>query len=62
VWEISSVPDAVSGLAEIAPIPLTLDTLVVGGLNGLARLTSSPDSTFALSLTADTTELHPWIR
>jgi hypothetical protein len=62
VWEIGSVPDSVSGLAEIAPISLTFDTLVVGGLNGLTRLTSSPDSTLTLSLTADTTELHPWVR
>ena len=61
VWEISSVPDAVSGLAEIAHIPLTFDTLIVGKLNGLTRLTSSPDSTFALSLTALTTELRPWV-
>jgi hypothetical protein len=62
VWEIGSVPDPVSGLAEIAPIALTLDTLVVGGLNGLSRLPSLQDSTLTLSLTADTTKLHPWIR
>ena len=36
LWKMSSVPDPVSGLAEMAMIPLVVDPSIQGGLNGLA--------------------------
>ena len=61
LWEIDPVPDPTSGLAEIALIPLTFDTLIVGSLNGLESAPSGGGGTLTLSLSADTTILHPWI-
>jgi hypothetical protein len=60
IWEITSTPDPSSGLAEIAVIPLTVDTLIVGNINGLEA--GSAQGSPTLTLTADTTELHPWIQ
>jgi hypothetical protein len=43
LWEISSVPDPVSGFAEIALIPLTFDPLIVGHVNGLESSLDAED-------------------
>jgi hypothetical protein len=62
VYEVSSVPDSSSGLAEIAVIPLAVDSAITGPLVGLEAGSPPSQDTLVLSLTADTTELHPWIR
>jgi hypothetical protein len=60
LWEIDPTPDSL-GVVPIQLIPLTFDTLIVGNLNGLEEIVSAQDP-LVLSLTADTTALHPWIR
>lgn len=44
LFEVSSTPDSVSGLAEIQPIPLAFDTAVAGVLTGLEAGVEPPPS------------------
>ena len=48
LWEIGSVPDPVSGLAEIAVIPLAPNAAIAGKLNGLARIGGGVDPVVAI--------------
>lgn len=55
IWEITSDPDPISGLAEIAVIPLPTDSLIVGNLNGF----EAPPGAEELLVAVDCDNLEP---
>ncbi|MGD2046885.1 MAG: hypothetical protein PVH96_11720 [Gemmatimonadota bacterium] len=58
LWEIDPTLDSL-GRAPVGLISLAYGSEIVGHLNGLTR--AAPPA-YSLTLTADTTELHPWVR
>jgi hypothetical protein len=63
LYSVNPIPDAESGFAELALIPLSYATPLQGHINGLEVVPAPADTAeVVLTLKADTAELHPWIQ